>query len=193
MIEPDHTRRSAAERREDILSVALGHFAKAGYRGVSTQRIACDAGISQPYLFQLFASKLELFLASCDRAYDEIAELLRDAAANAPERERLAAMGRAYAAQVRAGRPAMLMPLQAVAASWEPDIGAHVRARVADLVKEVARTSAATPAELRAFFATAMLLNVTAALEAPPTTITRVARRRVMGPPEPWWRGEETG
>jgi AcrR family transcriptional regulator len=158
-------RRSAKERREQILTVALGHFALVGYRGASTEHIAREAGISQSYLFRLFATKPALFLACYDRAVDEIVDVFRTAAASAPDGAPLARMRQAYASQLQAGRPAMLMPLQAFAASWEPRIGSHVRGRLGDVVDEVARDSGAPPDELCAFFATVLLLNVTAALE----------------------------
>jgi AcrR family transcriptional regulator len=56
-------RKTADERREDILAVAMEHFGAGGYHGTSTENIAREAGISQPYLFRLFRTKRELFLA----------------------------------------------------------------------------------------------------------------------------------
>jgi AcrR family transcriptional regulator len=47
-------RKSAKERREEILAIAIEHFAARGFRGSSTGVIAREAGISQPYLFRLF-------------------------------------------------------------------------------------------------------------------------------------------
>ena len=54
------TRKSAEVRREEILAVALRHFAIGGFHGTSTEAIAREAGISQPYLFRLFRTKREL-------------------------------------------------------------------------------------------------------------------------------------
>ena len=65
-------RRSAEERREEIVEVALRHFAKGGYHGTSTEAIAREAGISQPYLFRLFRTKRDLFVACCGRCYDQV-------------------------------------------------------------------------------------------------------------------------
>ena len=56
-------RKSAEVRREEIVGIALRHFAEGGYHGTSTEAIAREAGISQPYLFRLFRTKRELFLA----------------------------------------------------------------------------------------------------------------------------------
>ena len=62
-------RRSAEDRREEIVGIAFRHFAEGGYHGTSTEAIAREAGISQPYLFRLFRTKRELFLACVDRCF----------------------------------------------------------------------------------------------------------------------------
>src|SRR5918993_1402289 len=106
------TRKSAEERREEILEVAVRHFAIGGLHGTSTEAIAREAGISQPYLFRLFHTKKELFLACVDRADGKVSEVFRRAAANAPEGERLQAMGRAYIEELLPDRHAVLMQMQ---------------------------------------------------------------------------------
>src|SRR5215213_9217191 len=88
-------RKSADERREDILAVAMDRFAQVGYHGPSTEDIAAGAGISQPYLFRLFGTKKALFLACDERACDRVLDAFRRAAENAPG-ETLEALGRAY-------------------------------------------------------------------------------------------------
>ena len=62
-------RKSAEVRREEIIEIALRHFAEGGYHGTSTEAIAREAGISQPYLFRLFRTKRELFLACSDALF----------------------------------------------------------------------------------------------------------------------------
>src|SRR5919106_2227124 len=110
-------RKSAEERREEILAVAMKHFAEGGYHGTSTEVIAREAGISQPYLFRLFRTKKELFLACYDRASLQIRELFREAAAEAPPGEKLEAMGRAYIERLVPDRHRILMQLQAYSAA----------------------------------------------------------------------------
>lgn len=61
-------RRSANERREHILVIAIEHLAVGGYRCTSTNVIAREPGISQPYLSRLLRTKQELFLAGDERA-----------------------------------------------------------------------------------------------------------------------------
>jgi AcrR family transcriptional regulator len=158
-------RKSAAERREDILAVALHHFASGGYRGASTDTIAREAGISQPYLFRLFRTKQELFLACNERACAKVGDAFRRAAAAAPPGEELQAMGHAYVEELLPDRTAILMLMQGFVASSVPEIQTHVRRKYGELVAEVTRLSGATPPEVWHFFANGMLLNVVAALE----------------------------
>jgi AcrR family transcriptional regulator len=160
------TRKSAGERREEILAVAIRHFAVGGYHGTSTEAIAREAGISQPYLFRLFRTKRELFLACCDRADEQLLEVFRDAVASAPSSdERLHHMGKAYVEKLLPDRHAILMQMQGYVASAEPEIQAHVRENFGRVVAEVTRLSGADAMEVWNFFAHGMLLNVTAALD----------------------------
>lgn len=160
------TRKSAEERREEVLSVAIEQFAIGGYRGTSTEAIARDAGISQPYLFRLFRTKRELFLACHDRTREKLIGVFRAAAARAaaPE-ERLHEMGRAYVEELLPDRHAILMQMQAYVASADPEIQAHVRRAYGETVAEVTALSGAAPEEVWTFFSHGMLLNVTAALD----------------------------
>ena len=164
-VEP-RTRKSAEERREEILAVAIRHFAVGGYSGTSTEAIAREAGISQPYLFRLFRTKRELFLACCDRADEQLLEVFRTAAQEAPSpEERLHHMGKAYVERLLPDRHAILMQMQGHVASADPEIQAHVRRNFGEVVAEVTRLSGAEPMEVWSFFAHGMLLNVTAALD----------------------------
>jgi AcrR family transcriptional regulator len=52
-----------AERRQQILEVALEQFARDGYSESSIDRLAAAAGVTPPVLYQHFASKQDLFLA----------------------------------------------------------------------------------------------------------------------------------
>jgi len=158
-------RKSAEVRREEILPVAMEHFAEGGYHGTSTEVIAKQAGISQPYLFRLFRTKRELFLACDDRACEKVLDAFRRAATAAPAGEELRAMGHAYVTELLPDRHAILMLMQAYAAAADPEIQEHVRRRYGDVVSEVAALSGAGPDEVWRFFATGMLLNIVAALD----------------------------
>src|SRR4051812_38492710 len=151
-------RKSAEERREEILEVALRHFAIGGLHGTSTEAIAREAGISQPYLFRLFHTKRELFVACVDRADAKVSEVFRRAAAAAPEGERLKAMGQAYGDELLPDRHAVLMQMQGYVATSDPVIQAHVRENFGRLVAEVTELSGADEALVWGFFAQGMLL-----------------------------------
>lgn len=158
------TRRSAEERRREIVEIGISHFAQHGYNGASTDQIAREAGISQPYLFRLFRTKRELFLACHAAANARIAETFAAAARDVPPEERFAAMGSAYT-DLLADRPMLLFQMQSYAACADPEIQRVVRERYADLVRQVAEATGASPSELWDFFAHGMLLNVIAALD----------------------------
>jgi AcrR family transcriptional regulator len=159
-------RKSAEERREEILAVAIEHFAAGGYHGTSTEGIAREAGISQPYLFRLFRTKRELFLACIDRADEKLLGVFRRVAGEGgtPD-ERLHRMGKAYVDELLPDRHVILMQMQGYVATTDPDIRAHVRAALGEVVAEVTRLSGAEPEKVWEFFSHGMLLNVTAALD----------------------------
>src|SRR4051794_23130990 len=115
------TRRSAADRREEILAIALRQFAEGGYRGTSTEAIAREAGIPQPYLFRLFRTKRELFLACADRACDHVRQVFRRVAGEVAPDQRLERMGQAYIEELLPERSEILMLMQAYVARVEPE------------------------------------------------------------------------
>jgi AcrR family transcriptional regulator len=171
-------RKSAEERREEILAIAIEHFAARGFRGTSTETIAREAGISPPYLFRLFRTKKQLFLACDERACTKVLETFRAAAAAAPPAERLQAMGRAYTNELLPDRHAVLMSMQGFAAAGvDPEIRATVRQQFGDMVMEVAELGGVEPADVWTFFADGMLLNIVAALELQEMAVLTYAHR----------------
>ena len=164
---PPHQRRqSASERREAIVTEAIRHFAQSGYSAASTDAIARDAGISQPYLFRLFGTKRDLFLACHEVCHARIRDAFREAAAGAPPEGRLEAMGKAYVALLE-DRVMLRFQMHAYAATADPEIRAQVRARYGELIQDVRRLTGAGPEALWGFFGSGMLLNVIAALDMP--------------------------
>jgi AcrR family transcriptional regulator len=161
---PSRTRKSAEERRAEVVAAAFGHFASQGYNGTSTEAVARDAGISQPYLFRLFGTKRELFVACHDHMCGRLLEVFTTAAEGVPPEQRLEAMGKAYAERLLADRPMLLMQMQSYAACSDPEIQAHVREGYRDLVEFVMQLSGAEPHEVWQFFSFWMLLNVIASL-----------------------------
>jgi AcrR family transcriptional regulator len=77
-------RLSAAERRDQLLDVALELFARDGFHATSMNDIADAAGVTKPVLYQHFTSKRQLYrnllAAEGQRLREAIAKATRDAA-----------------------------------------------------------------------------------------------------------------
>lgn len=59
-------RMTAAERRAAIVEGAIERFALHGFRGTTTRELAAAAGVSEPVLYQHFATKRDLYTAIVD-------------------------------------------------------------------------------------------------------------------------------
>src|SRR3954469_6985891 len=114
-------RMSAEERREAVLEVAVAEFARTGLHGTSTEKIAAGAGISHPYLFRLFGTKKELFLACMTVCHERLHGTFTRAAAAAGAGDRLEAMGHAYG-ELLGDREMLLLQLQMYAACADPEV-----------------------------------------------------------------------
>jgi AcrR family transcriptional regulator len=169
---PARRRVPAAERREALISAAVHEFAHGGLHGTPVARIARRVGVAQPYVFSLFPSKRDLFLAALERSFERVAEAFSGAAedfhagrAPAGCEEPLDAMGRAYRELLTSDREYLMFQHQSYAACAEDElIRACVRHRYAELVELARELSAAEPERLDEFFRNGMALNVAAAL-----------------------------
>ena len=158
------TRKSADERREEILVAALEEFGEHGLDGTSTDTIARKAGISQPYLFRLFGTKKELYLETVRRCLSQTLELFQEASAGKTGEEALDAIGLAYMGLLR-DRTRLRAQMQAYSDCDDDEVREVVREGYGRLVEYVERVSAAEPARIRDFFAFGMLLNVFASMD----------------------------
>jgi len=159
-------RQTADERREAVLEAAWVEFAQRGLHAASTDAIARRAGISQPYLFRLFGSKKDLFLAVNEMCFRRTLEMFRSAAAGKTGADALDAIGEAYVELIE-GDPTMLQSqLQAYVASVaDEDVRASTARGYGRLVDYVETVSGADRATVARFFARGMLLNVLAAMD----------------------------
>jgi AcrR family transcriptional regulator len=158
-------RKTAEERRVDVLDAALSVFAEHGLSGASTDEIARKAGISQPYLFRLFHTKKELFMASAERCLTETLETFQQAAEGKTGEDALQAMGQAYGEMITSNPDRLRAQLQAYIACEDPEVAAVVHRGYGAIVDHVARVSGVDTARLSRFFARGMLINVLAAME----------------------------
>jgi len=162
------TRHTADERRDEVIVAAVRAFAAGGYAGTSTDSIARAVGVSQPYLFQLFGTKRDLFLAVVRHSFSRVRVAFEDAVRRGPSDgivcTNLDLMAGAYM-ELLADRDLLRCQLQAYAACGDPDVREVVREQFAELHAVVRRLSGASEQELHHFFAEGMLLNVGAILE----------------------------
>ena len=161
------TRVSSEERREQLIEAAVKEFAANGFHATSTTAIAKRAGISQPYVYALFPSKRDLFLAANERVVERIRGAFAEAARGleAPA-DRLDAMGTAYMGFLE-HRDEIMFQHQANAAAGDPGLREPLRREFMGLIDDVGRLSGAPNEDVRDFMAKGMLLNVIAALDLP--------------------------
>jgi len=144
---------TADERRTAVLKVAREEFAKSGFHGTSTERIAQRAGVSQPYLFRLFGTKKQLFLACVRTGFQTVLETFQDASEGLSGEDALHAMGESYM-QLLQDRTRLQAQMQAYAAACEDaDVREAVRHGFGELVNFVEATSGVPPARLSRFMA----------------------------------------
>jgi AcrR family transcriptional regulator len=159
---------NAEDRREAVLQAAMPVMASRGIHASPTAEIAKNAGISHAYLFRLFATKSDLAIAVVERANQRIYDAFAEAAAavSGSGEDKLHAMGDAYAVLLQ-DRELLLLQLHSHAAAAEDEaIRAAARKGFARLVELIERETGMEPNIVGRFFATGMLMNVMAALDA---------------------------
>jgi AcrR family transcriptional regulator len=162
----------AAERRDALIEAAVHHFAHGGLQGTKVSAIAAEVGVAQPYVFSLFPTKRDLFLAAVDRCFEKVSALFEEAAAdydkNGPqeaEEDKLKALGHAYMSRISENPDQLLLQLQAYAACGDdPGIQLAVRRNYARLVDLCRTLTGVDDERLDQFFQMGMWCNVAAAL-----------------------------
>jgi AcrR family transcriptional regulator len=160
----------ASERRDALIEAAVHEFARGGLHGTPVDRIARAVGVAQPYVFSLFGSKVELFLAAVERGFEVVMETFTaaaeafDPATALPDADVLMAMGQAYVELLATRRDYLMLQHQSYAACDDERIREPVRAWYARLVIHVERLSGADQERIDDFFRYGMWLNVAAAM-----------------------------
>jgi AcrR family transcriptional regulator len=126
------SRMSAEDRRELVLEAATRAFARGGYAGTSTDAVAKEAGVSQPYVVRMFGTKLELFLEVFEHSVGRIREafeaVLDDGDFDPDSEEDRARMGLAYSELLR-DRDFLQVMMHGFSAGGIDDIAAVARRR----------------------------------------------------------------
>jgi AcrR family transcriptional regulator len=167
---PARQRVPASERRDALIEAAMHEFARGGFHGTPVDPIARRVGVAQPYVFSLFGSKRELFLAAVQRTFERVEGLFSAAAAEYdpatadPDMDLLRHMGKAYTDVLATDREMLMLQHQAYAACDDELIRARVRTLYAHLVAHVESLSGADQEQLDDFFRYGAWLNVAAAM-----------------------------
>jgi AcrR family transcriptional regulator len=167
---PSRQRVPASERRDALIDAAVHEFAQTGFHGTPVDRIARRVGVAQPYVFSLFGSKRELFLAAVERGFSHVSSLMTqahdafDPGIALPDTDAMTAMGNAYVEMLATDRDNLMLQLQAYAACDDEVIRDRVRTLYGELVRHVEAISGADQERIDNFFRYGMWLNVTAAM-----------------------------
>ncbi len=170
MSTPTPSRLSAQERRERVLEAATRAFARSGFAATSTDAVAKEAGVSQPYVVRIFGTKLDLFLEVVDRATarvrDAFVAVVEHESIDPGDEEWFLPLAVAYADLVVGDRDVMQVMMHGFMAASEPAVGELARLRMGEIHEVVMRTGC-TPEQARDFVAQGMLMNVMLAIGAP--------------------------
>ncbi|MFD3506078.1 TetR/AcrR family transcriptional regulator [Nocardia sp. NPDC058666] len=163
------TRLSAQDRREQILQAAARAFSRGGMAGTSTDDVAREAGVSQPYVVQKFGTKIDLFEEVFDRA--TAAVLARFAVElNDPEKAESAQvwdnLGAAYSELVADRDVLMVLSQGFCAGAAYPQISRSAREFMSTLFTTLITRTGCTPQHAREFIANGMLLNALLSMDA---------------------------
>lgn len=158
-------RQTAEERRVSVLKAAISEFARSGYAGTSTEAIASRAGISQPYLFRLFGTKKDLFIATFNQVGDRIVRELSEAGRGYVGDEAMHRMGEAYLELMRDPELLQLQLHGFAAASGDRDIAAACRRTFNELWHVTHDEMLFDDSLIQNFFANGMLIAVMSAID----------------------------
>ncbi|HYN97223.1 MAG TPA: TetR/AcrR family transcriptional regulator [Pilimelia sp.] len=156
-------RSTAPRRRADAVDIGMRVFADHGLTTASVQKVADAMGVSQPYVFRLFGSKRDFFLACVAELEARIRLVFRDAATDSPG-DPLPAMRAGFRALIADGVATGLWLQACAAARSDEEVAARCRALIAGLLDEAEGLSAAGPDELRGALAVGALMVMLQAL-----------------------------
>ena len=155
-------RKTAEERRGQILDAAVTEFAAHGLRGGSVEDMAERVGVSQPYVYRLFGTKKDLFLAAAGHVRGRVLDTFGEGA-KAEQDDALETMGQSYNLEFFR-REEMMLLLQGFAASEDPEIKEAMVSGFAEIWRFVQGAAGTDDEETWNFMAAGMMLTVDAAI-----------------------------
>lgn len=160
-------RKTADERRAEVVRAAVREFSRRGLHGTSTDTIARAVGVSQPYLFRLFNSKLDIFIAAGEHCFRRTSQAFEAAARGTTGESALKTMSEAYQ-ELAVDRELLMMQMQLyVSACCDEQVRAAVRRWWDDLWALVTQLTGLPDETITGFMSSGMLINVTVALSTP--------------------------
>jgi len=99
------SREQAARNREQVLDAAARLFRERGFKGVGVAELMQEAGLTHGAFYGQFESKEDLMARAVARAYEQLDERWRKAAARSP-RDPLEGVAAAYLSPLHRDRPA---------------------------------------------------------------------------------------
>lgn len=182
---------TAAERRDALIDAAIEEFAVTGLHGTPVERIARRVGVAQPYVFSLFQTKRELFIAAVERCFERVGDAFTQAAQEALSASRagrrdgerdastgaagdhgaqgdpvLQAVANSYCEMLRSDRAMLMLQLQSYAACDDEVIREHVRDSYEALRHRIKVLANCDDEELHRFMSSGLYLTTQAAMGA---------------------------
>lgn len=168
-------RMPAHERRELILAAAAKVFGERGYVGATTDAVAREAAVSQPYVVRMFGSKAALFEAVLNRSLDRLLDMFREAAheyeqVEEPEDDLDAeaalkqCIGRNYVDLLH-DRGILLSLMQAFMVGADPEIGPIARAGWMRVYRSLRDEIGMAPEDVVEILSAGMLINTLVGLQ----------------------------
>jgi len=179
----------AEERRDALIDAAIVEFAHGGLHGTPVADIARRVGVAQPYVFSLFATKRDLFIAAVERCFGQVIAMFEEVAANfvpdpADQEGLTKAFGDAYIALLGSDRSALMLQLHAYAACGDDEVvREHVRGGYERLSQRVKELTGIDDIKLNEFLSIGTWLTVQAAInrELSPEACDWLEARKAQG------------
>ena len=177
MTDKNSERIPSAERRVQIIEAASRVFGERGYFGATTDQIAREAGISQPYVVRMFGGKENLFVGVLTRSLERllvaftetieawkaegspaVADGTAGVIVTGAHGEVGRRLGLAYVSLIE-DRGLLLSLMQAFSMGQDPTIGGRARDGFLTIYRLLRDEAGFSPDEARSFLAEGMLLN----------------------------------
>ncbi len=159
---------SAEDRREQLLEAGTRAFSRGGYAGTSTDQVAREAGVSQPYVVRTFGTKKALFLLvmarACGRVRTAFEAVLAEAPFDPDSDDDWGRLGLAYT-ELLHDRDLLMVMMHGFAAGDDDEIAACGRAGMGGIFATITATGC-TAERAEEFVAQGMLLNVMLSMRA---------------------------